>query len=285
MTPGNILDEIIASTAEAVTERKRLKPLDTLKRELVHVNRTRDFAAALLKNELSLIAEIKRASPSRGILPVKLSIAELATAYATAGASAISVVTEPEFFFGGLSYLTLVKKIVDLPVLCKDFIIDPYQVYEARACRADAVLLIASILGSSRLQELLDLAADLDMAALVEVHNIRDLEKALSAPVKLIGINNRDLSTFNVTLETTLSLRPLVPAGITVVSESGIHSGKDVEILRRAGVDAILVGESLVTSPDPVGKIAELLGKHPDIKTPNPSMVKETDGRDRPWLK
>jgi len=190
-----------------------------------------------------------------------------------------------EFFFGGLSYLTLVKKIVDLPVLCKDFIIDPYQVYEARACRADAVLLIASILGSSRLQELLDLAADLDMAALVEVHNIRDLEKALSAPVKLIGINNRDLSTFNVTLETTLSLRPLVPAGITVVSESGIHSGKDVEILRRAGVDAILVGESLVTSPDPVGKIAELLGKHPDIKTPNPSMVKETDGRDRPWLK
>jgi len=278
MTPGSIVDEIIASTAEAVIERKRLKPLETLERELVLVNDTnhpRDFAAALQSNSMSLIAEIKRASPSRGIFPVKLGITELAMAYASAGASAISVVTEPQYFHGSLSYLTTVRSAVNLPVLCKDFIIDPYQVYEARLCGADAVLLIATILGSSRLYELQGLAADLGMAALVEVHNVRDLEKALSGPVKLIGINNRDLSTFNVTIETTMSLRPLVPAGITVVSESGIRSAKDVEILRQTGVNAILVGESLVTSPDPASKIAELMGK-PNISTVNFPHTRET---------
>ncbi|MEW6142026.1 MAG: indole-3-glycerol phosphate synthase TrpC [Chloroflexota bacterium] len=272
MTPGSIVDEIIASTAEAIIERKQLKPLETLERELVivnQINRPRDFIAALQSKDLSLIAEIKRASPSRGTFPVKLSVNELAIAYASAGASAISVVTEPKYFHGSLSYLTLVRSAVSLPVLCKDFIIDPYQVYEARACGADAVLLIASILGSSRLQELLKLTTDLGMAALIEVHNIRDLEKALAGPARLIGINNRDLSTFNVTLETTLSLRPLVPAGITIVSESGIHSAQDVETLRHVGINAILVGESLVTSPDPALKLAELLGKQSGVRTAN----------------
>jgi len=262
MTPGGIINEIIASTAEAVTERKRLKPLEILERELVPVRPVRDFAGALQGNNgISLIAEIKMASPSRGIFPVKFSITELASAYASAGASAISIVTEPRYFHGSLSYLTPVRHTVNLPILCKDFIIDPYQIYEARNYGADAVLLIAAILGSSRLHELQGLAADLGMAALVEVHNVRELEKALSGPVKLIGINNRDLSTFNVSLETTLRLRPLVPPGITVVSESGIHSAEDVRILKQADVKAILVGESLVISPDPASKIAELLGK------------------------
>lgn len=279
MTPGSIVDKIIASTVEAVSERKRLKPLEILKRELVivnHTSRPKDFAAALQSNSIRLIAEIKMASPSHGIFPVKLGVTEIAMVYASAGASAISIVTEPKYFHGNPSYLTPVRSTVDLPVLCKDFIIDPYQIYEARVNGADAVLLIAAILGSSRLHELQRLAADLGMAALVEVHNVRDLEKALSGPVKLVGINNRDLSTFNVSLETTLSLRPLVPAGITVVSESGIRSAEEVEMLRQIGVNAILVGESLVTSPDPARKIMELLGKQSSTNTVKLTFTKET---------
>lgn len=281
MTPGSILDEIIASTAEAVTERKRIRPVESLERELVIAGQTRpprDFTAALHGKDISVIAEIKRASPSRGIFSIRLSITELAISYASAGASAISVVTEPRYFHGNLSYITQARDTAGLPVLCKDFIIDPYQIYEARVCGADAVLLIASMLGSSRLQNLAVLTAELGMTALIEVHSIEDLEKALACPARLIGINNRDLSTFNVSLETTLRLRPLVPAGITVISESGIRTVEDVEMLRRAGINAILVGESLVTSPDPARKLAELLGKRPG--TGNFNFVHTTGPKD-----
>ncbi|MCX8125881.1 MAG: indole-3-glycerol phosphate synthase TrpC [Dehalococcoidia bacterium] len=271
MTQGRVLDQIIEYTGESIAIRKQLKPAETLKRELINVSQPKNFPEALQHNGLNLIAEIKMASPSRGVFPLRLSVTELAIIYASAGASAISVVTESRYFRGSLSYLTTVRSTVDLPLLCKDFIIDPYQVYEARLYGADAVLLIASILGSSKLQELCKITSDLGMAPLVEVHNIRDVEKALAAPTKLIGINNRDLTTFKVSLETTLRLRPLIPAGIIVVSESGIRSNEDVELLKRAGVHAILVGESLVTSPNPASKLAELMGKRECANTSNPT--------------
>jgi indole-3-glycerol phosphate synthase len=176
------------------------------------------------------------------------------------GAAAISVLTEPEFFRGSLEDLRAARQATDLPLLCKDFILDPFQIYQARAYGADAVLLIAAILSLPELSLLIQVAHSLGMAALVEVHNEEEARKALAAEAALIGINNRDLRDFSVTLETTLRIRPLIPSAVPVVSESGIRSREDVLALQEVGVNAILVGESLVTAPDPVAKIKELLG-------------------------
>jgi indole-3-glycerol phosphate synthase len=260
MTPGSILDRIIATTANSLEERRRLKSLDDVRRIASQTQHPRDFYNSINGDNIRLIAEIKKASPSRGVFPIKRATGELARIYASAGAAAISIVTEPVYFLGTQNDIKPVKDMVPIPVLCKDFIIDPYQVYEARAAGADAILLIAAAIGTSRLRDLVNIASDEGMASLVEVHNIRDLEKAMSAPVKIIGINNRNLDTFEVRLETTLELRPLVPPGLKVVSESGIHDTTDVYRLRQAKVNAVLVGESLVTNPDPGGKIAELFG-------------------------
>lgn len=217
---------------------------------------------ATLRQQFSLIAEIKRASPSRGWLRPDLDPAALAQAYAQSGAAAISVLTEPAFFRGSLADLASVRGAVELPVLCKDFILDPYQVYEARAWGADAILLIVAALGLPELKALLELARGLGMSALVEVHQAEEVERALAAGASLIGINNRNLVDFGVDLNTSLRLRPLIPPDIPVVSESGIRTAQDVQHLKAAGVNAILVGEALVTSPDPGAKIKELLGTH-----------------------
>ena len=219
----------------------------------------KDFAGALQGEGVALIAEIKKASPSKGEIRLDLDVADVALCYAGAGASAVSVLTEPTFFKGSLDDLAVARKVVELPLLRKDFIIDPYQVYEARLYGADAILLIVAILQPNEIKALSNLAHSLGMVALVEVHSRLELEVALASGAELIGINNRNLVDFTVDLQTTLDLLPLLPSTATVVSESGIKTHADIEQLRQAGVHAVLVGESLVASSDPGAKIEELM--------------------------
>jgi indole-3-glycerol phosphate synthase len=253
-----IVDEIVGSTKKLVAERKSEVPIGKLASIAGKQSPPRNFTAALDGSDIKLIAEVKRASPSKGLLAPNMNAAALAGIYERCGAAAVSVLTEPEYFRGSLADLESVRAAVGLPVLRKDFILDPYQVYEARAHGADAVLLIVAILSAGELWSLLEIVHSLGMAALVEVHDREELEQALAVDPEIIGINNRRLADFSVSLETTMQLRPLVPG--LVVSESGIHTRDDVVKLKDAGVDAILVGEALVSSADPAGKIRELLG-------------------------
>jgi indole-3-glycerol phosphate synthase len=231
----------------------------------------RDLIAALRTAPgVALIAEVKRASPSKGVLRPDLDPVELAVTYAAGGASAISVLTDERFFQGRLEHLTHIRAQVashpaddhqpqPLPLLRKDFIVHAYQVYEARAAGADALLLIAAVLSDAELEGLLSLTHALGMAALVEVHNEQELRRVLRLAPRLIGVNNRDLTDFSVDLNVCLRLRPLIPPGVCMVAESGIHTRADVARLAAAGVDAMLVGEALVTASDIGAKIRELL--------------------------
>jgi len=255
------LERIVDSTGKSVAKRKSRVSLADLEKTISNLPSPKNFAAALKGDSIRLIAEIKRASPSKGLLCRDLDAAALARIYSQSGAAAISVLTESEYFAGSLADLETVRKEVDLPLLCKDFIIDHYQIYEARAHGADAVLLIAAVLTQRELRSLMKTAHSLGIAALVEIHNRQELENALGVSPGIIGINNRNLADFSIDLETTFSLRPLIPQGTVIVSESGIHSRDDVLRLQQAGVNAILVGEALVTSPDPSAKINELLSK------------------------
>jgi indole-3-glycerol phosphate synthase len=212
-----------------------------------------------------LIAELKRASPSRGLLAPGLDMAALAQVYAANGAAALSVLTDEKFFLGHLDTLRDLRfrRAVSLPLLRKDFMLGPAQLYESRAAGADAILLIVAALQEAELGDLHALALELGLTALVEVHTPAEAERAARIPqVRLIGINNRDLTTFNVSLETTARLRPLIPPGIVVVSESGIFTAEHVRQVALAGVDAVLVGEALVTAPDIAAKMRELSGYH-----------------------
>jgi indole-3-glycerol phosphate synthase len=221
----------------------------------------RDFAAAVQRAGISLIAEFKRRSPSRGDINVGADPARVARAYAGAGAAALSVLTDIRFFGGSMDDLLAARGAAELPVLRKDFIIDPCQVAESSGADGpDCLLLIAAALDASQLRSLRELAGRCGQVALVEVHNEEELEEALASGAEIVGINNRDLRTFEVSLATTLSLRPRVPTGIPVVSESGIHTCDDVRRLADAGVDAILVGEGLMAADDPARKIEELMG-------------------------
>lgn len=256
-----ILEQIVNSTRKSVAERKSRTPLADLEKATGRQAPPRDFARALQGDSIKLIAEIKRASPSKGMLCKNLAAASMARIYEQSGAAAISVLTESGYFQGGFADLEAVRKEVDLPVLCKDFVLDSYQIYQARTHGADAVLLIVAILNQQELKTLIETARSLGMAVLVEVHKKSELHRALEVSPPIIGINNRNLVDFSVDLKTTLSLKPLIPEGIAVISESGIHSREDVLQLERTNVNAILVGEALVTSPDPAAKIYELLGK------------------------
>jgi len=255
-----ILDEIVASTKKLLVERKSRTPIEMIEHAAAKQAPPRDFAEALRGQNIKLIAEVKRASPSKGLLAPNLDAASMAGTYEKSGAAAISVLTEPEYFKSSLADLEAVRAAVNLPILRKDFIVDPYQVYEARASGADAVLLIAAILSADEMRSLLETVHSLGMKALVEVHNREELEQALALDPKVIGINNRNLADFSVGLETTMELSPLIPEGKVIVSESGIHTRDDVKKLEGAGVNAILVGEALVNSADPAVKIKELLG-------------------------
>ena len=215
----------------------------------------RDLARALRKARPAIIAEIKRASPSKGLLCPDFDPLRLARAYRQGGAAALSVITDEPFFQGSLEYLSAVRAAVELPLLRKDFILDPIQIEEARAFGADAVLLIVAALSPEELRELLACARRLELSALVEVHDGEELETALSAGAEILGINNRNLRTFEVSVETTLRLLPRIPEGRVVVSESGLSDPETLERLARAGVDAFLIGEALVTAPDPEARL------------------------------
>lgn len=220
-----------------------------------------DLALALKGNYIRLIAEVKQASPSRGVLRPNLNPTELARTYAEGGAAAISVLTEANYFMGSIEHLAAIKEVVGLPLLRKDFIFDHYQVYESRAYGADALLLIAAILSQGQLKELVSLSHNLGLRCLVEVHNEAEAERAVLSEAEIIGINHRDLNTFVSDINTTRRLRPLVPKEKIVVSESGIKSRKDMERLMKWRVDAALVGEALVTAGDVRAKMKELIGE------------------------
>ncbi len=240
---GTILDKIVARKIKEVAQLE-LGPYDGPQRT------PRDFVGALRRDTVALIAEVKHASPSRGILIEDFDPVALGTTYAQNGAAAISVLTDREFFQGSLSDLETVRSCVPVPVLRKDFVIDERQVVEARLAGADAVLLIVAVLDDERLRDLYAVVREYGMAALIEVHTEEEMERTLKLDPTLIGINNRDLHTFKVDLGTTLRLASMAPASITLVSESGIHSTADVEVVANAGAHAILVGESIVKAPD-----------------------------------
>jgi indole-3-glycerol phosphate synthase len=266
---GTALDQILAHKVEEISERKKRISLDEIIAAVAGLDQSarfpRDFTGALRRaadrGEVALIAEVKKASPSKGVLIEDFDPVQIGSLYANSGAAAISVLTDEDFFQGHLDYMTAVRATVPVPVLRKDFIIDPFQVYEGRLAGADAVLLIVATLEDSRLADLQALANDLGMAALVEVHTEAEMERALKLNAVLIGINNRDLRTFQVDLQTTARLARLAPQGVTLVAESGIASGEDVAHMGQLGAHAVLVGEALVRAGDIAGAVREFSGQ------------------------
>lgn len=256
-----ILDEICAHKKLEVEAAKARRSLAQLKDWAKDAPKPRDFRKALRGDSIRLIAEIKRASPSRGPLLQGMEVADLACIYEECGAAAISVLTDEKFFKGSLDDLIAVRRSVKVPCLRKEFIIDPYQIYEARVATADAILLIVRILSDAQLREYRALAESLGMGVLVECHDAEEVRRALDTGAHVIGINNRDLQTFSVDLNVTLTLRKLIPGGKILVAESGIFTRDHVRTLENSGIDAMLVGESLVTSGDVRAKLRELLGR------------------------
>lgn len=257
---AQVLHRIVEEKYRHLEQRKAACPGGELRRACARALPTRDFEAALRPSPggVRLIAEIKRASPSRGAFTASFDPGGLAREYARHGAAAISVLTDEKFFQGHLDHLSGVRGLVDLPLLRKDFTVDEYQLWEARAAGADAVLLIVSILDPGQLSDFMNAAKGLGLAALVEVHTRGELEVALAAGARIIGVNNRDLGTFETRIETTLELLPLVPAGPLVVSESGFFTAAAVRRVVAAGAHAVLVGEALVRAADVGAKVREL---------------------------
>jgi len=257
---SSILERIVVDKRAEVAARKAAAPRAVLERRCAALPVPRDFEAALRPAgaPVALIAEVKRASPSRGVLAANLDPVALAADYARHGADAISVLTDEKYFQGHLDLLGAIRPRVTVPLLRKDFTIDEWQLWESRAAGADAVLLIVSILAGARLGDLLAAAKGLGLAALVECHTAAELDRALTAGARVIGINNRDLATFETRIETTLELLPLIPPGPLVVSESGFFTGEQVRRVAQAGAGAVLVGEALVRTEQRAAKIREL---------------------------
>jgi len=258
----DILKKILDRKAEEVAVCKRRVALDLVKKQAADADPVRGFKAALQKKMhaglAAVIAEIKKASPSRGILREDFDPEQIAISFERGGAACLSVLTDIDFFQGADAYLQQARAACSLPVLRKDFVIDPYQVYEARALGADCILLIVAALDDGPLQELLQLATELGMDALVEVHDATELARALVLPAPLLGINNRDLRTFETSLDTTLGYLQHIPDDRLVVTESGIHTVDDVVLMRSRGVNCFLVGEAFMKVPEPGEKLAEL---------------------------
>lgn len=265
-----ILDQIVAHKREELAGRGRRAPLAEVRRRAADAPPARPFLAALQAPRVEtqpsatagvrLIAEVKGSSPSAGLIRADFDPAAIARAYEAAGAAAVSVLTDARFFKGADDHLTRVRGAVGVPVLRKDFTLEPYHIYEARAIGADAVLLIVAILDPRSVADLAALAADLGMAALVEAHTEEEVRTALGVRAAFVGINNRNLDTLETSLEVTRRLRPLVPPGVTVVAESGIEERRDVEEMQRLGVHAVLVGTALMRSSDPGARVRDLLG-------------------------
>lgn len=261
-----ILDKIVEARRESIAHRKRVLPDVALKIAVQKAEPPRDFAGALMRSGSghNVIAELKKASPSRGVLREDYHPALLAPILESAGAAALSVLTEEEFFLGSLAHLKEVKKVTRIPILRKDFIVDPWQVWEARATGADTFLLIAAVLSNTALRELLELGRTLKMEPLVEVHSREELERVLAAGAKIVGVNNRDLRNFEVRFETSLDLIESIPEDCIAVSESGLNQRADLERLRAAGFDAFLIGETVMRADDPGEPLRELIGREPD---------------------
>lgn len=257
---------IIAARRRRIEEVRASVPLGSLHQAAESRSDFRDFTGALSGAGLSVIAELKKASPSRGLLRPAFRPPEIAVSYQQARASALSVLTEEEFFQGSLNHLKAVRGAVRLPILRKDFIIDEYQVYESAAVGADALLLIVAALEDKDLKDFLALSERLHVAALVEVHTAEELERAIAAGAQIIGINNRNLSTLEVSLETSFRLREKIPPACLAVSESGIKSGEDLERLAKAGFNAVLIGEHLMLAADPGEELSRLLSSAPTLK-------------------
>jgi indole-3-glycerol phosphate synthase len=263
----SILDEIVAAKRQEVEAALRRMPLEELEAQAAEAPPARDFRSALAgPGPIRLIAEVKKASPSAGVIRPDFEPIAIARACQAHGAACLSVLTDVPYFQGHLSYLARIRASVVIPLLRKDFLIDEYQLVESRVAGADCVLLIAEILDADSLRRLLDRARNLGMNALVELHDAENLPRVLDAGADLVGINNRDLRTFHTDLEQTIRLRGLVPPGVVLVAESGIHGRADVERLEAAGVDAMLVGESLMRAPDVGRAVEDLLGL--DLTTP-----------------
>ncbi len=252
---SDILNQILRDKAREIVERAELVSLPELSRQVEHLPPPRGFAAAIQEkldsNKVAVIAEIKKASPSKGIIREKFQPADIARSYAANGAACLSVLTDEKYFKGHAEYLKAARAACEIPVLRKDFMIDPYQIYEAREMGADAILLIAAALGDPMMSDLEQTAIALGLDVLVEVHNEQELERALRLKTPLLGINNRNLRTFETSLETTISMLSMVPDEKIVISESGIHDRNDIKLLRENKVNSFLIGEAFMREQDP----------------------------------
>ncbi|MBN2093445.1 indole-3-glycerol phosphate synthase TrpC [candidate division KSB1 bacterium] len=256
-----ILNQIVEKVRHRLEEKKKLIHRKVLENQIQEVIEKDVFKDSLRRRGFHFITEIKKASPSAGVICQNFNPVSIAQDYAAAGASAISIITEPDFFQGSLNILEEVRKYVHLPILRKDFIIDPYQLYEARVAGADCVLLIVAILSEKELKNLQKLAKELNLNILVEVHDEKEIPKAINSGAEMIGINNRNLKTFKVDLDTTFRLLPLIPADLLVVSESGIQTREQIRTLEQAGVKAALIGESLMRAADKKALLQHLSGR------------------------
>lgn len=258
----DILKKILSRKKEEIVERSENLSLEDLKKYAEHASPVRGFIAAienkLAEKKAAVISEIKKASPSKGVLREDFNPSAIAKTYEANGATCLSVLTDADFFQGSENFLKQARSACSLPVIRKDFIIDPYQVYEARMINADCILLIVAALDDDRLKELLSLAHDLEMDVLMEVHDEQEMQRALATDARLIGINNRSLHTFETSLKTTLSMLEMVPKDRILVTESGIHTQQDVKLMRDNNIHTFLVGEAFMRADDPGEKLAEL---------------------------
>lgn len=261
MNEKNILEEIAEKTRERIRKEKRQFPLDQLKTLAEKAPQQPSFLEALKKSGMSYICEVKKASPSKGLIAPEFPYLEIAKEYEAAGASAISCLTEPFYFMGSDTYLREITETVDIPVLRKDFTVDKYMIYQAKAFGAAAVLLICAILNDQELLEYRELAETLGMDALVEAHDENEVARALKTGAKIVGVNNRDLKTFKVDMNNSIRLRNLAPDNVVFVSESGIKNAGDIAILERNRVGAVLIGETLMRSPDKKAALENLNGR------------------------
>ena len=255
-----ILDILAASARTRVERNKALIPLRQIKKAARSISSETGFPfeKALLRQDINFICEVKKASPSKGLIAPDFPYLQIARDYEQAGAAAISVLTEPDHFLGNDDYLFQIQKAVSIPVLRKDFTVDAYQIYEAKTIGASAVLLICTLLDTRTIRDYISFCDDLGLSALVEAHDEREIESALEAGARIIGVNNRNLKDFTVDIRNSLALRKLVPKNILFVAESGIQTAEDIDILRRSNVNGVLIGETLMRSPDK-GKMLEKL--------------------------
>ncbi|PKO05295.1 MAG: indole-3-glycerol phosphate synthase TrpC [Chloroflexi bacterium HGW-Chloroflexi-3] len=257
-----ILDAIVASTIKRVAAAQEAIPLtEMLQRAFEMPAGNFRLEAALRGPDISFICEVKKASPSKGVITEDFPYLDIAREYEAAGACAISVLTEPDFFQGSNRYLSEIRQQVKVPLLRKDFTVDEYQIYEAKVIGADAVLLICALLDTDTIRHYVEICNSLGLSALVEAHTAQEVESAVAADAKIIGVNNRNLKTFEVHLETCAALHPLLPEGVLFVAESGIQTAEDIAILRQAGVDAVLIGETLMRSNDKSATLQRLRGE------------------------